>query len=309
MKCRKRHFATLEDLVRRRYRLGLFWEPVKLGWQPTIPKSDTLLASRQNDRVASELGCWRCVSLRLCGNRPQRKKAMRQQLGPSSRCRQQGFTLVEIGVVLVIIGLLLGAVLKGQQMIRSAQVFNLAQAMTGYRSAFSAFEDRYRMIPGDSSAASTKVGNGAANCTLCCDNGLVDCWANVSLVNNHLVAAGFLSVPKLSAQVDIWPWHPSTRDGYLTVAGNSLVYVMYTGAFINTNGVYPASPQAHVVMAGPNLSSSLIAELDRKIDDGHGWTGPLRFGTMGAAPLECLTSDGRWIENNPYPACAVALVL
>ena len=41
--------------------------------------------------------------------------------------QQSGFTLVEIAIVLVIIGLLLGGVLKGQELINSAKVKNLAQ--------------------------------------------------------------------------------------------------------------------------------------------------------------------------------------
>ena len=41
------------------------------------------------------------------------------------RNKQSGFTLVEIAIVLVIIGLLLGGVLKGQELINSAKVKNL----------------------------------------------------------------------------------------------------------------------------------------------------------------------------------------
>lgn len=40
--------------------------------------------------------------------------------------RQSGFTLIEIAIVLVIIGLLLGGILKGQELINSARVKNLA---------------------------------------------------------------------------------------------------------------------------------------------------------------------------------------
>ena len=43
--------------------------------------------------------------------------------------KQQGFTLIEIAIVLVIIGLLLGGVLKGQELINAARVRNIARAM------------------------------------------------------------------------------------------------------------------------------------------------------------------------------------
>ena len=63
--------------------------------------------------------------------------------------KQRGFTLVEIAIVLVIIGLLLGGILKGQELINSARVRNLADTTTGIQAAYYGFIDRYRRIPGD----------------------------------------------------------------------------------------------------------------------------------------------------------------
>ncbi len=98
-------------------------------------------------------------------------------------------------MVLVILGLLLGAVLKRQELIASAQVNTLISSMNGYRAAINGFQDRYRIASGDSSAAATKVGNGAVNCTLYCDDGAINYMVNASLVNNHLSVAGFYSGP------------------------------------------------------------------------------------------------------------------
>ena len=70
--------------------------------------------------------------------------------------REQGFTLIEIAIVLVIIGLLLGGVLKGQELITSARVRNLISTQDGIKAAYFGFLDRYRALPGDYSAA---VGN------------------------------------------------------------------------------------------------------------------------------------------------------
>ncbi len=55
---------------------------------------------------------------------------------------QRGFTLVEIAIVLVIIGLLLGGVLKGQEMITNAKVRNLADQGSSIKAAYYAFQDR-----------------------------------------------------------------------------------------------------------------------------------------------------------------------
>ena len=69
------------------------------------------------------------------------------------KSRQSGFTLVEIAIVLVIIGLLLGGVLKGQELINSAKIKNLINDLNGLSTAVYAYQDRYRALPGDDAGA------------------------------------------------------------------------------------------------------------------------------------------------------------
>ena len=68
-----------------------------------------------------------------------------------------GFTLIEIAIVLVIIGLLLGGVLKGQELITGARVRNLISQQDGIKAAFFGFQDRFRALPGDYASASTNI--------------------------------------------------------------------------------------------------------------------------------------------------------
>ena len=223
----------------------------------------------------------------------------------STKRSQQGFTLVEIGVVLVIIGLLLGAVLKGQELIGSARVFNVAQTMNGYRAAIYAFQDRYREIPGDSSRAATRVGGGAVNCTIGCDDRIINFLANVSLINNHLVSAGLIQAPQLSVETDTWP----TANGYLTNPANAPIFAASINGFSNPGGAYGTTVQ-HMITTGWNLSSRMLGELDRKIDDGNGWTGQLRYGALGGPADSCINpANGVWIEINPFANCAAWMVL
>ena len=69
--------------------------------------------------------------------------------------RHQGFTLVEIAVVLVIIGLLLGGVLKGQELINSAKVKNVIGEFRNVSTYVFGYQDRFRAMPGDDPASPT----------------------------------------------------------------------------------------------------------------------------------------------------------
>ena len=76
--------------------------------------------------------------------------------------KNAGFTLVEIAIVLVIIGLLLGGVLKGQEMIENARIKNLINDIDGVSAAIYAYQDRYKSLPGDDKLASN-AGRGWTN--------------------------------------------------------------------------------------------------------------------------------------------------
>lgn len=62
---------------------------------------------------------------------------------------QKGFTLVELAIVMVIIGLMIGAVLKGQAMIDDAKQKRLMNDMQGISAAYFTYFDRYNALPGD----------------------------------------------------------------------------------------------------------------------------------------------------------------
>ena len=69
------------------------------------------------------------------------------------KSKQSGFTLVEIAIVLVIIGLLLGGVLKGQEMITSGKAKSLFADKSAIQAAYNTYNDRFRALPGDDRAA------------------------------------------------------------------------------------------------------------------------------------------------------------
>jgi prepilin-type N-terminal cleavage/methylation domain-containing protein len=70
--------------------------------------------------------------------------------------KQKGFTLVEIAIVLVIVGLLIGGVLKGQEMITNAKLKRIESDNAGLAAALFSYQDRYLQLPGDDSGASDR---------------------------------------------------------------------------------------------------------------------------------------------------------
>src|SRR2546427_10556260 len=89
---------------------------------------------------------------------------MRATAYDNKNLAQAGFTLVEIAIVLVIIGLLLGGILKGQEMITQARIKNVINDFNGITAAINSYQDRYRALPGDDiNAASRWAGSFGGN--------------------------------------------------------------------------------------------------------------------------------------------------
>ena len=70
--------------------------------------------------------------------------------------KQKGFTLVEIAIVLVIVGLLIGGVLKGQEMITNAKLKRIESDNAGVAAAMFSYQDRYLQLPGDDGNATSR---------------------------------------------------------------------------------------------------------------------------------------------------------
>jgi prepilin-type N-terminal cleavage/methylation domain-containing protein len=72
---------------------------------------------------------------------------------------EKGFTLVEIAIVLVIIGLILGGVLKGQEIIGNAKEKRVKSDIDGFEAAIYSYQDRRDYLPGDDPTAATNPGD------------------------------------------------------------------------------------------------------------------------------------------------------
>ncbi len=198
---------------------------------------------------------------------------------PSNKNRQGGFTLIEIAIVLVIIGLLLGGVLKGQELINTARVRALNNTVDGVTAAWFSFQDRYRGFPGDYTQADVNLPGGPANGD---GNGLVDTAAERAMVWMHLHAAGYITGGFTNAAATV-----ANADEYacpLTVcpdngfgAGMNLNY----GALNQTQAAAAAPVNAHELITGRGVPVEVLAELDRKVDDGNAGSGAMQLGAAG----------------------------
>jgi len=82
---------------------------------------------------------------------------------------QKGFTLVEIAIVLVIIGLLLGGVLKGQELIENSKVKSVTQDFDNITAAYYSYKDRTNEIAGDDANAASDDGIASDDATFWTD--------------------------------------------------------------------------------------------------------------------------------------------
>jgi prepilin-type N-terminal cleavage/methylation domain-containing protein len=163
---------------------------------------------------------------------------------------QKGFTLVEIAIVLVIIGLLIGGVLKGQAMIQNAKVKRVVKSADEMRAAFYTFYDKFGAYPGDENLAAsppsdTNNGNG---------DGLISA-AEAPFVFQDLVLAGIID---------------GTFDGSATSLPKHAFGGVYRLYWVN-----PGSGANHYIRYD-NLPWDVALEIDTKYDDGVWNTGTIR---------------------------------
>jgi prepilin-type N-terminal cleavage/methylation domain-containing protein len=171
--------------------------------------------------------------------------------------KQSGFTLVELAIVLMIIGLLIGGILKGQELINNTRVLNTIRQVKSYHTAYITFQDSYGAVAGDIVNPGSRIPNCTASPCNISGNGSGKFETDEELYNFwlHLAKANLITgIDTSYTAVDETPGVsvPATAFGKGTFRISPYING-HTMAF-NNDGYGIKLPNA--------------AQIDRKMDDG-----------------------------------------
>ena len=214
--------------------------------------------------------------------------------------QQSGFTLVEIAIVLVIIGLLLGGILKGQELINSAKVKNIANDFRVIPTYIYAYQDKFKALPGDDDKAVSHVG---PSCAAPCQNGngngvingawtktlgaadtdeSINFWAHVRLAN---LASG----PTVVTDADYIP--KNAVGGDIGISSATSAQLQVTGM----TGTYQ--------ICSKSILGKFVKQLDIQMDDGNTATGSMRAVEDGKALGSSAVKTTDIDDALPYTVC------
>lgn len=202
---------------------------------------------------------------------------------------ESGFTLVELSIVLVVIGLIIGGVLKGQEMIASAQMKSTIQQIQAIQAAHITLKDKYGGIAGDLLGANALLGSSVGAGWTACTGANAGCDSDSAIEgrnNNesllywqHLAAGGMITGITLNAAP-------------VASFGAGLPAAAVGGGLERWNGTINGRLSHWLLLAdrpaggGGPMGGDQLSLLDKKYDDGRPGTGWIRAFT-GA----CMTNN------------------
>ena len=211
--------------------------------------------------------------------------------------KQAGFTLIELAIVLVIIGLLLGGVLRGQELINSAKAKNITADLKNVQIFIYGYQDKFRAIPGDDANVATHINGGtpASSPAGTLNNAQINGAWNSSTATDesflfwqHVRLAGFATGPTAVADPAYLPRNAeSGRFGVQSLVG--------------FNTIVDAAPMTgSYVTCTENVAGRLVKQIDANLDDGNSATGSLR---AVAPPATVSVTTATIVDGTPYTVC------
>lgn len=238
---------------------------------------------------------------------------------PNQLMKNSGFTLVELAIVMIIIGLLIGGVLKGQQLIQNAKINATITEIKGYQAAFFNFKDTYGGVAGDLRIAASRLSGCAAGngnfCTAGDGNSIVgalsgnidagDDGENVQFWK-HLALADLITGVDPTAD----PSDPAWGETFPQSSFRGGWQIIYRNQTNMSNGhVLRLQPQITVPFSEEEGSYPLTpgeaARIDRKLDDGIPGTGSLTATDAGSGAVSGCESPDPYDEQNKSKNCLI----
>ncbi len=235
--------------------------------------------------------------------------------GNTAGGRQAGFTLIELSIVLVIIGLIIGGILKGQEMIRSTQLKTTVSQWDATKAAVNTFQDKYLALPGDYERAGDTSGGLPGKIEASLTNGdgdgvigastALDAALNVesSLAWAHLRAANLISgIQDSDPANDKYRLPTKLSGGGMFVFYNDGTNINgYSGHFLRLQAAADYDNTSPGVLLSPKQAS----EVDRKWDDDLATSGTIQ--AWQGSDTDCFTaSTGEYVLDDAAQ-CIVAL--
>ena len=209
--------------------------------------------------------------------------------------KQAGFTLVEIAIVLVIIGLLLGGVLKGQELINSAKVKNIANDFRNVPLYIYGYQDKYKALPGDDANVVAHLGASATPATLPASslgNGVIDGGYNATAAGTEsFLFWQHVRLANLAAGTTV-----TTDPAYIPRNADGGIIGVQGGAnppIAGMTGTY--------IVCSDGILGKFAKQLDTQLDDGETSTGSVRAVLTSSMPAPFIPGT-----STPVPVVTTA---
>jgi prepilin-type N-terminal cleavage/methylation domain-containing protein len=235
---------------------------------------------------------------------------------------KQGFSLLELAVVLVVIGLVTGGILEGRSLVRGAELRSISRQYTQFVAGATNFRDKYNALPGDMTDATTYWGDNNTYCPDGNPNGSPGTCNGNGNLQIDIPAIG----PPVTGEMFQF-WNQLSLGGFIegTYTGISLSNGGASSSFVNSpdskftnvgwsvnyrsNGdpaIFFATGSGNILQIGGNVGTSSFyspflqpseaESVDRKMDDGMPSSGIVTGVTWSA----CTNANNNTSETATY---------
>lgn len=254
-----------------------------------------------------------------------------QSPGASHAMGNAAFTLIELSIVLVIIGLIVGGVVGGKALVHQARLQKVVTQANGYKTAFNAFKMQYDGIPGDMKDAHSYWGSACAAVAGKCNgdgDGKLDeqcsgCDHMQEFLRfwQHLGLAEIIPGKYAGKSVDAFVWGSigvNVPKGPLTGSGFGAWYPYFNGLYGKWGNLIYLGAYYDQYLNGGILLPKDAASIDKKVDDGLVDHGSVRIYPTEMPNNQCATplgfnpvvvATGAYDLDSTTVACAPAFFL